>query len=220
MQTRPLPETPVPPIRRGGDPLLDGGRNQRHHPLPGPARAGEPGDEFHATVSGSWHVLSGREATWRRDKSGEEVTALTPGVLHRHPGVSTAFQYRCTGAEDAAVSVHHHAALAGRRGSKPRSKVHGVRPARVGPVSSRHCTLKQRARDAKSTARRRRARAGRGPHRRAVDRDAERVRDRVDDRGRRGDRARLAHALDAAPVTGDGVSMWSTSIVGTSVVVG
>ena len=52
----------------------------------------------HATVSEFWHVLSGRGEIWRRDKSGEEVTVLTPGVSFDIP-VGTAFQYRCNGAE-------------------------------------------------------------------------------------------------------------------------
>jgi mannose-6-phosphate isomerase-like protein (cupin superfamily) len=52
----------------------------------------------HATVSEFWYVLSGRGEIWRRDASGEDVTALSPGVSIDIP-VGTSFQYRCKGEE-------------------------------------------------------------------------------------------------------------------------
>ena len=52
----------------------------------------------HATVSEFWHILSGEGQIWRRDATGEQTVDLRRGVSIDIP-VGTAFQYRCTGAE-------------------------------------------------------------------------------------------------------------------------
>lgn len=52
----------------------------------------------HATVSEFWYVLGGQGEIWRKDETGEEVTALVQGVSIDIPK-GTAFQYRCTGHE-------------------------------------------------------------------------------------------------------------------------
>jgi len=51
---------------------------------------------IHATVSEFWHVLDGEGEIWRKDKTEEKITALSPGVSIDIP-VGTAFQYRATG---------------------------------------------------------------------------------------------------------------------------
>lgn len=53
---------------------------------------------IHATVSEFWHVLSGEGDIWRRDASGERISALRAGTTIDIT-VNTAFQYRCTGDE-------------------------------------------------------------------------------------------------------------------------
>ena len=98
MQTRPLPETSDARSPAGAEIryLMGGTTGDMIHSTVPPGQVNRA--TVHATVSEFWHVLSGRGEIWRRDESGEEVTALTPGVSIDVP-VGTAFQYRCTGAE-------------------------------------------------------------------------------------------------------------------------
>lgn len=47
----------------------------------------------HKTVSEFWHILSGKGAIWRRDKTGESITPLETGITIDIP-LGTDFQYR------------------------------------------------------------------------------------------------------------------------------
>ena len=47
----------------------------------------------HKTVSEFWHILSGKGAIWRKNESGESVTALEAGMTIDIP-LGTDFQYR------------------------------------------------------------------------------------------------------------------------------
>lgn len=55
----------------------------------------------HKTVSEFWHVLSGMGAIWRRNKEGESVTRLEPGITIDIP-LGTDFQYRSDAGADLA----------------------------------------------------------------------------------------------------------------------
>ena len=98
MQTRPLPESPDARSPAGAEIryLLDGATGNMIHCTVAPGQVNRA--TVHATVSEFWHILSGQGEIWRRDSSGEEVTALTPG-LSLDISVGTPFQYRSTGAE-------------------------------------------------------------------------------------------------------------------------
>ena len=47
----------------------------------------------HKTVSEFWHILSGKGAIWRKDKTGESITPLETGITIDIP-LGTDFQYR------------------------------------------------------------------------------------------------------------------------------
>jgi mannose-6-phosphate isomerase-like protein (cupin superfamily) len=98
MQTRQFPAAPQARSPAGAEIrfLMEGETgNMIHSTVP----AGQVNRAtVHATVSEFWHVLSGEGEIWRRDDSGEQITALTPGVSIDIP-VGTAFQYRCNGAD-------------------------------------------------------------------------------------------------------------------------
>ena len=52
----------------------------------------------HRTVHEVWFILAGQGQMWRSDGTGDEVTALVPGLsLAIAPG--TSFQFRCDAAE-------------------------------------------------------------------------------------------------------------------------
>jgi hypothetical protein len=118
MQTRPLPETADARSPAGAEiRYLIGGTTGDMIQFHRPARAGEPGDRpchservLARPVRPGGNLAPGRERG-RSDRSDS-------GRLHRNPG-------RCWlpvpvhGRGSAAVSVHHDAALAGRRGGNP-----------------------------------------------------------------------------------------------------
>ena len=98
MQTRPFP-----PVAEARSPagaeiryLIGGETGDMIHSTVPPGQVNRA--TVHATVSEFWHVLAGEGQIWRRDGSGEQTTALAPGVSIDVP-VGTAFQYRCTGVD-------------------------------------------------------------------------------------------------------------------------
>jgi mannose-6-phosphate isomerase-like protein (cupin superfamily) len=56
----------------------------------------------HRTVDEIWYVLHGRGELWRRDRGGEELVALAPGVCVTLPA-GTEFQFRSVGDDALAV---------------------------------------------------------------------------------------------------------------------
>ena len=96
MQTRAFPENPDARSPAGAEIryLMGGTTGDMIHSTVPPGQVNRA--TVHATVSEFWFVLTGQGEIWRRDESGEAVTALTPGVSIDIP-VGTAFQYRCTG---------------------------------------------------------------------------------------------------------------------------
>ena len=98
MQTRSFPENPDARSPAGAEIryLIEGGTGNMIHSTVPPAQVNRA--TVHATVSEFWHVLSGTGEIWRRDASGEQVTALESGISIDIP-VGTAFQYRCIGPE-------------------------------------------------------------------------------------------------------------------------
>jgi mannose-6-phosphate isomerase-like protein (cupin superfamily) len=58
----------------------------------------------HKTVSEFWHVLSGKDAIWRKNGEGESVTTLEPGVTIDIP-LGTDFQYRSDAGDLAFICV-------------------------------------------------------------------------------------------------------------------
>ena len=118
MQTRPLPETPDVRSPAGAKIryLMEGTTGNMIHSTVPPGQVNRA--TFHATMSEFWHVLSGRGQIWRRDESGEEVTVLTPGVSIDIP-VGNCLPVPLHRGGCTAVSVHHDAAVAGRRGGNP-----------------------------------------------------------------------------------------------------
>lgn len=98
MQTSRLPEIPDARSPAGAEIryLMKGTTGNMIHSTVSPGQVNRA--TVHATVSEFWYVLSGRGEIWRRDESGEELTALEAGVSI-DISVGTAFQYRCTGAE-------------------------------------------------------------------------------------------------------------------------
>ena len=96
MQTRSFPSTADARSPAGAEirHLLAGRTGTMIHSTVPPGQVNRA--TVHATVSEFWHVLSGEGTIWRRDDTGEETTALEPGVSIDVP-VGTAFQYRCTG---------------------------------------------------------------------------------------------------------------------------
>lgn len=99
MQTRPLPESPDARSPAGAEIryVMGGATGDMIHSTVPPDQVNRA--TVHATVSEFWYVLSGRGQIWRRDRTGEEVTDLTPGVSIDIP-LGTSFQYRCTVAEE------------------------------------------------------------------------------------------------------------------------
>jgi mannose-6-phosphate isomerase-like protein (cupin superfamily) len=98
MQTRSFPSTAQARSPAGAEIryLMGGETGDMIHSTVPPGQVNRA--TVHATVSEFWHVLSGEGQIWRRDGSGEQTTALTPGVSIDIP-VGTAFQYRCTGVD-------------------------------------------------------------------------------------------------------------------------
>lgn len=98
MQTRPFPASPDARSPAGAEIryLIEGTTGNMIHSTVPPGQVNRA--TVHATVSEFWHVLAGEGDIWRRDGSGELITALRPGVTIDIP-VGTAFQYRCTGNE-------------------------------------------------------------------------------------------------------------------------
>jgi mannose-6-phosphate isomerase-like protein (cupin superfamily) len=98
MQTRPFPETPDARSPAGAEIryLMESETGNMIHSTVPPGQVNRA--TVHATVNEFWHVLSGQGEIWHRNRDGEEVTMLVPGVSIDIP-VATAFQYRCTGAE-------------------------------------------------------------------------------------------------------------------------
>ena len=98
MQTRPFPETADARSPAGAEIryLMEGETGAMIHSTVASGQINRA--TIHATVSEFWHVLSGAGQIWRRDGSGEQTTALKPGISIDIP-VGTAFQYRCTGAD-------------------------------------------------------------------------------------------------------------------------
>ena len=84
MQTRPLPETSDARSPAGAEIryLMGGTTGDMIHSTVPPGQVNRA--TVHATVSEFWHVLSGRGEIWRRDESGEKVTAFAViGLLWR-----------------------------------------------------------------------------------------------------------------------------------------
>ena len=98
MQTRPFPPAPEARSPAGAEIryLMGGLTGDMIHSTVPPGQVNRA--TVHATVSEFWHVLAGEGRIWRRDGSGEQTTALTPGVSIDIP-VGTAFQYRCDGVD-------------------------------------------------------------------------------------------------------------------------
>ncbi len=96
MQTRPFPELPDARSPAGAEIryLMEGPTGNMIHSTVPPGQVNRA--TVHGTVNEFWHVLASTGELWRRDESGDEVTALTPGVSIDIP-VGTSFQYRCTG---------------------------------------------------------------------------------------------------------------------------
>ena len=115
MQTRPLPETPSARSPAGAEIryLLKGTTGNMIHSTVPPGQVNRA--TVHPTVSEFWHVLSGRGEIWRRDESGGRCDRSHAGCLHRHPG-RDCLPVPLHRNGRAPVSVHHDAAVAGRRG--------------------------------------------------------------------------------------------------------
>jgi mannose-6-phosphate isomerase-like protein (cupin superfamily) len=98
MQTRPFPEAPDARSPAGAEIryLMESETGNMIHSTVPPGQINRA--TVHATVNEFWHILAGQGEIWRRDRDGEEITVLVPGVSIDIP-VATAFQYRCTGEE-------------------------------------------------------------------------------------------------------------------------
>jgi mannose-6-phosphate isomerase-like protein (cupin superfamily) len=98
MQTRAFPSNPDARSPAGAEIryLIGGATGNMIHSTVPPGQVNRA--TIHASVSEFWHVLAGDGRIWRRDGTGEQIVALTPGVTIDIP-VGTAFQYRCDGRE-------------------------------------------------------------------------------------------------------------------------
>jgi mannose-6-phosphate isomerase-like protein (cupin superfamily) len=95
MQTRPFPFSPDARSPAGAEIryLIEAETGNMIHSTVPPGQVNRA--TVHATVNEFWHVLSGEGQLWRRDRTGEETTALKIGITI-DISVGTAFQYRCT----------------------------------------------------------------------------------------------------------------------------
>lgn len=93
-----LPRTPDAKSPAGADIrfIMDGDNGNMIHSTVPPGQINRA--TVHATVSEFWFVLDGKGEIWRRDETGEQVTALSAGTSIDIP-VRTAFQYRNVGNE-------------------------------------------------------------------------------------------------------------------------
>ena len=77
--------------------IMDGATGNMIHSTVPPAQINRA--TVHDSVSEFWFILEGEGEIWRKDKTGEKVTALVAGVSIDIP-VGTRFQYRNTGEQD------------------------------------------------------------------------------------------------------------------------
>jgi hypothetical protein len=141
MQTRPLPETPEGRSPAGAEIryLMGGTTGDMIHSTVPPEQVNRA--TVHATVSEFWYVLSGPGGNLAPGRERGRSDRSDAGCLHRHPG-RYCLPVPLYGGGSAAVSVHHDAALAGRRGGNPPRRSVGADSA-SRPGVFRHCALRQ-----------------------------------------------------------------------------